>query len=95
MLSENDVKCQVKDYLRIMGWFWFYNRQGLGSYPGIPDFIAIKNGRTIYIEAKSPTGTQRFAQKTFEWNIKHQKGEYLLIDNLDDLIKAIDRIEGR
>jgi len=79
----------VKDYLDIMGWYSFPILQGLGSFDGIPDRIAIKNGRTIYIECKSPTGTQRPAQIEFERNINYQKGEYLLIDNLDELIKII------
>jgi len=88
-LSENDVKAQIKDYFTIMGWFWFYNLQGLGSYDGIPDFIAIKNGRTIYLEAKKPGGTQSPGQIEFERNITYQKGEYCLIDCLEDLIKII------
>lgn len=88
-ISENDVKAQIKDYLTIKGWFWFYNLQGLGSYDGIPDFIAIKNGRTIYLEVKKPGGKQSPGQIEFEWNITHQKGEYYLIDCLEDLIKII------
>ena len=88
-ISENDVKAQIKDYLTIKGWFWFYNLQGLGSYDGIPDFIAIKNGRTIYLEAKKPGGKQSPGQIEFEWNITHQKGEYYLIRCIEDLIEAI------
>ena len=89
LITEKDIKLQVKDYLDIMGWYHFPLLQGIGSHPGLPDRIAIKNGRTIYIECKSPTGTQRPAQIEFERNITYQKGEYLLIDNLDELIKVI------
>jgi len=88
-ISENDVKSLIKDYLTVKGWFWFYNLQGLGSYDGIPDFIAIKNGRTIYLEAKKPGGIQSPGQIDFERNITYQKGEYYLIDCLEDLIKII------
>ena len=88
-ISENDIKVLIKDYLTIKSWFWFYNLQGLGSYDGIPDFIAIKNGRTIYLEAKKPGGTQSPGQTEFERNITYQKGEYYLIDCLEDLIKII------
>ena len=88
-ISENDIKALIKDYLTIKGWFWFYNLQGLGSYNGIPDFIAIKNGRTIYLEAKKPGGVQSPGQIEFERNIQYQKGEYYLIDCLEDLIKII------
>lgn len=88
-ITEKDIKAQIKDYLTIMKWFWWPNLQGLGSYDGIPDFIAIKNGRTIYLEAKRPGGKQSPGQIEFEWNIKNQKGEYYLIDCLEDLIEAI------
>ena len=90
LITENDIKNQVKGYLSLKGWFWFYNLQGLGSYEGIPDFIAIKNGRTIYLEAKKPGGKQSPGQIEFERNITYQKGEYYLIDCLEDLIKATE-----
>lgn len=88
-ITEDDIKAQIKDYLTIKGWFWFYNLQSLGSYEGIPDFIAIKNGRTIYLEAKRPGGTQSLGQIEFERNIKYQKGEYYLIKCLEDLMEVI------
>ena len=88
-LSENDIKIQVKQYLDLRGWFNFYILQGLGSFNGIPDRIAIKDGRTLYLEIKKPGGTQSPAQIDFERNIKFQKGEYYLIDDLDSLIKII------
>jgi len=88
-ITENDVKRQVKDYLSIKGWYNFPILQGLGSFNGIPDRIAIKNGRTIYLEIKRPKGKQSPGQIEFEWNITNQKGEYYLIDNLDDLIKIL------
>lgn len=88
-ISENDIKLQCKQYLSLRGWFHFPILQGLGSFDGIPDRIAIKNGRTIYLEVKKPGGKQSPSQVEFEGNIKYQKGEYYLIDNLDDLIKII------
>ena len=88
-ISENDIKLQVKQYLSLRGWFHFPILQGLGSFDGIPDRIAIKDGRTIYLEVKKPGGKQSPAQIDFEKNIVYQKGEYYLIDNLDDLIRII------
>ena len=88
-LSENDIKLQVKQYLDLRGWYHFPILQGLGSFDGIPDRIAIKNGRTLYLEIKKPGGKQSPAQIDFEKNIKFQKGEYYLIDDLDSLIEII------
>jgi len=88
-ITESDVKDQVKDYLTIMGWYHFPILQGLGAFKGISDRIAIKNGRTIYLEVKKPGRKQSLEQIEFEWNITHQKGEYYLIRCIEDLIEAI------
>ena len=90
-ITENDVKKQVKDYLDIMGWFNFPLTAGMGSYKGVPDRIAIKDGRVLFIEIKRPGGKQNTGQIEFERNINYKEGEYLLIDNLDKLIEAIER----
>ena len=86
--TENQIKAQVKDYLNIKGWFHFHVLQGLGSYPGIPDIIAIKDNRVLFLEIKKPTGKQSQYQKDFENNITRQGGEYVLVRCLEDLIKA-------
>jgi len=90
-VTESDIKEQVKDYLNIMGWYHFPILQGLGAFKGISDRIAIKNGRTIYLEVKKPGRKQSPEQIEFEENITRQKGEYYLIKCLEDLIKAIGR----
>ena len=89
------MKCAVKDYLNIRGWFNFPLIAGMGSYPGLPDRIAIKNGRVLFIEVKRPGGKQSDHQREFQHNIWLQGGQYILVKCVDDLIKAIDKIEGR
>ena len=86
-ITENDVKRQVKDYLSLKGWFHFHIMQGLGSYRGIPDIIAIKDNRVLFLEIKKPTGKQSQYQKEFEDNITSQGGEYVLVRCLEDLIE--------
>ncbi|MDI9596568.1 MAG: hypothetical protein QM220_03440 [Atribacterota bacterium] len=87
--TENQIKAQVKDYLNIKGWFHFHVLQGLGSYPGIPDIIAIKDNRVLFIECKRPAkgSKQRPAQVEFQKNIEYQGGEYILVRDVEDLIK--------
>ena len=51
-ITESDIKTQVKDYLNIMGFFHFHILQGLGAFLGIPDRIAIKDGRVLFLEIK-------------------------------------------
>jgi len=85
----------VKDYLSLKGYFHFPILQGLGAYKGIPDIIAIKNGRTLYIECKRPGGKQSVNQLAFQGDIWAKGGQYILVKCLEDLSEAIDKIEGR
>lgn len=88
-ISEGDIKILCKEYLKIMGWFIFPILQGLGAYKGITDFIAIKGGRVLFIETKSPAGKQRKEQKDFQEDIESHGGEYWLIDCWEDIIKMV------
>jgi len=88
-ISENDVKRQVKDYLTLKGYFHFPILQGLGAYKGIPDIIAIKNNRVLFLEIKRPGGKQSDYQKQFQANIEGQGGEYYVVKSLEDLVKII------
>ena len=90
-ITEADIKNQVKDYLSLKGYFHFPILQGLGAYKGIPDRIAIKDGRVLFLEIKKPVGwKQSDEQKDFQANIEGSKGEYILVKCLEDLMKVID-----
>ena len=85
--SESDIKKLTWDYMRIKGWFIFPILQSMGCYLGISDFIAIKAGRTVFIETKSSAGKQRPDQIIFQENIEAKGGEYFLVDCYEDLVK--------
>ena len=87
--SESGIKKLCKDTLEITGWFIFPVLQGLGCYPGITDFIAIRYGRVLFIEVKSQAGKQRPAQIDFQADIEAHGGEYWLIDCYEDIEKMI------
>ena len=94
-ITENDVKKVCRDYMKVTGWFRFHILQGLGCFPGITDDIAIKNGNVLFIEYKRPGGKQRECQREFQIFIESHGGIYLLVKCLEDLIEAINKIEGR
>jgi hypothetical protein len=90
-ISETEIKHQVKQYLDLKGWFNFHLIAGMGSYPGLVDRIAVKGGRTLYLEIKKPIGgKQSKNQRIFQERIEKAGGRYLLIKNLDDLIEALE-----
>ena len=86
-ILESDIKKLTKDYMQLLGWYIFPILQSMGCHKGISDFIAIKAGRTVFIETKSPTGTQRPDQIEFQAMIEAKGGEYFLVDCYEDLIK--------
>lgn len=90
-INETDIKNQIKDYLYLRGWFNFPLTAGMGSYPGLPDRIAVKNGRVLFIEVKTAKGKQSPKQEEFENRIKEAGGEYYVVRGIDDIQKIIEK----
>ena len=90
-MSETDIKKSIKDYLKLSGWFCFSIMQGLGSYRGISDIIAIKDSYVIFIEVKTETGKQSEYQKQFEKDITENGGHYILARSYKDVDDYIVR----
>ena len=55
---------------------------------GVSDIFLLKNGKPIFIEAKTDKGTQSKEQKVFEILVKSNGGDYILAKSLDDIKKA-------
>lgn len=92
---ENIVKKAVKDYLSLCGYFHFPLRAGLGSFPGLPDRIAIKFGIVLFIEVKSASGKLSEAQKFFRAQIQARgrlNAYYIIVRQISDLMDAIKNI---
>ena len=85
--GETAVKQQVKHYLRLKNWLVFHHLAGLGCYPGISDFTAIKEGRTVWVEVKTDKGKQSERQVEFQALIEGHGGEYIVIRSLEDAIR--------
>ena len=54
--KETYIRRSITDALRLAGWAVFYIFQGLGSYKGISDLIAVRNGEVVFVEVKTETG---------------------------------------
>lgn len=92
-LKETDIRAQVRDYLRLRGWFVYYNLAGLGAYRGVSDLVAVKNGCTVWIELKQPKGQQSEFQKQFQADIEAAGGIYLVVRSLEDIQAWEHRME--
>ena len=84
-MKEREIRKQIQDYLRWTGWFVYYNLAGLGSYPGLSDLVAVKDGRVVHIEVKTPKGRQSDRQKRFQQNLEAAGGEYILARSVADV----------
>ena len=85
---EKEIKGNVRTYLRWKGWKVIYNKQGMGSEPGIADVLIVKKGRHIMIETKTIRNNQFEKQKIFQRDWEAHGGEYMLVRSVQDLIDA-------
>jgi len=83
--NETAIRKQIQDYLRWTGWFVYYNLAGLGSYPGLSDLVAVRGGRVVHIEVKTPKGVQSEKQKRFQRKLEAAGGEYVLARGIEDV----------
>jgi hypothetical protein len=87
LTAETLLKRECKRYLGIKGWFVRHIIQGMGSFDGIPDLLATKNGVTVEIETKAPKGVQSDRQKDYQRQLELHGGKYLLVKSVEDLVK--------
>lgn len=85
-LSEKDIRKQIQDYLRLKGFFVYYNLMGLGSCVGLSDLVAIKNGTVYHIEIKTPRGRQSEKQVEFQRDVEAAGGRYILARSVEDVM---------
>lgn len=93
MTPETSLKRACKQYLRLKGYEVIPIVQGLGSYPGISDWIVVGHGRIVFVELKASDrrgrpGRQSDHQAAFQTRIETNGGQYLLVRSIDDLIEA-------
>ena len=94
MKLEEEVRKELKEYLKKAGWFIFQiSQKGYRCHKGISDSIAVKNGIVIFLEAKREVGgKQSDEQKVFENDIVSHGGNYLCCNSLENLILKIGRL---
>ena len=87
--NETYIRRAITDALRRSGWAVFYIFQGLGSYKGISDLIAIRDGRTVFIEVKTQTGRQSDYQKEFQKVCEAHGCRYILARSVNDIAEFL------
>jgi len=83
---ETAILRAVRDYLRVQGWLCIRMQQGIGSHKGIADLYCLKDGRSVWLEIKTPTGKQSRHQEAFQDQVRNYGGEYAIARSLDDVM---------
>lgn len=60
-----------------------------GLLSGVSDLVIIQPNRVLFIEIKTPTGTQQQNQKDFEQDVKLLGFEYHVVRSLDEFKKIV------
>lgn len=84
-LPESQIQSLIIQMLRQFGWFVVKIHQSLGSYKGIADLYALKDGRNIWIEVKTLRGRLSEHQERFRDDVGAHGGEFIVARSIDDI----------
>ncbi len=84
-ITESDIQATIKEYLQLHGWFVVKIHQSLGSYKGIADLYALRNGQHVWIEVKKPNGRLSEYQGKFRDDVITHGGKYIIATCIEDV----------
>jgi len=90
-ITESDIQRQIKEYLQWHGWFVVKIHQSLGSYKGIADLYALKDGQHVWIEVKTQRGRLSEHQEKFRRDVIDHGGTYMVARSVDDVMPLCQR----
>ena len=91
---ETTIQNQVRELLRLDGWFVIRHQQNMGSHRGLSDLSAIKDGATIYVEIKTPKGRLSPDQVKFQKDIEAHGAKYIVCKCVEDIQPHLTRIQS-
>lgn len=83
--TEGDILRAVRDFLRLHGWKVTRIHQSLGSERGIPDLVAIRGGKTVWIEVKTPNGRLSEHQERWLQDLEDHGGWWIVARSVEDV----------
>lgn len=84
-VTETDIMHQIRDFLKLHGWMVIRNHQTLGSHPGVPDLTAIRGGKVVWIEVKTPKGRLSKTQEKFLQELEDHGGWWIVARSVEDV----------
>ena len=85
--TESEIQTAIRQLLQARGWFVIRLQQGLGCHRGLSDLVAIKQGRVVWIEVKTPRGRLSEYQLAFARSVDGHGGEYVVMRDPKDVFR--------
>ena len=85
--TEKEIQNEIRRYLQIRGWYVIRIQQGMGAHKGLSDLIAVKGGRVVFAEIKTPRGRLSEYQREFERELAAHGGEYVVLRSVEDAMR--------
>ena len=64
-MSERELQAAVEGLLDLRGWRWFHDEDSRRNNGGLPDLVAVRRGRVVFIELKTTRGRVRTEQRAW------------------------------
>lgn len=85
--TEKEIQNDIRRYLQLRGWYVIRIQQGMGAHKGLSDLIAVKGGRVVFAEIKTPRGRLSEYQREFEREVAAHGGEYAVLRSVEDAMR--------
>lgn len=63
--------------------------KSMGQYPGYPDLVIHHEGRTLFLEVKTPQGAMSRAQREFRGLVERQGFPFAIVRSVDEALAAL------
>ncbi len=82
---ETAIRTAIRDYLTLHGWKVTRIVQSALSEKGIPDLVATREGKTVWVEVKQPTGRLSAHQVAWLQDLENHGGHYIVARSVEDV----------
>lgn len=101
-MTELQLQRAILELLQMSGWWathipagspdrkWRRRMAAAGYVAGTPDVVAVKDGRTLWVEVKLPGRSLTPAQVLVHRDLDDQGAEVILARSIDDILLHLD-----
>jgi hypothetical protein len=90
-MTEKQFAAEVEPLFKLYHWKYYHTWNSQHSVPGFPDYCAVRDRQTIFIELKTETG--KITQAQIEWikALRKAKQQVFLFrpSDFDSIVKAL------